>query len=216
MVTLLDKGKAWEEKQALTQKAIAAAQRIADVAGEAPGQLTEAGRQAKIGIRQRAAQGMAGAMGQAGRMVTGGGQASSLRQAAMQAAGLEGEFGLGQAQRMIEAKQEAAVTGLEALKFKADAGDVWDTRKSDINFFTTELTKMKLSGMSFNDIKAVIDSWIEAEGDPILVNWLQRARLSTFAGHRRSMEGETWDKGGWPAGIGVTEEQMALYDGETT
>ena len=210
-----DKAKSFADRMALSDRAIAAAHRAADVAGEAPGMIQQAGQSALAAIRMRGSQGLAGAMGQAGRMVTGGGQAASLRQAGLEAASMEGAFSLDQAKQMLEAKQNAAIAKLEALKFEKRAGDPWALRKEAINFFTTELSKMKMSNMSYNDIKAMIDSWIEVEDDPNLVNWLQRARLSTFAGHRRDMAGHLFGGGKPPAEWkhfgGLTEEQVALY-----
>jgi len=168
-----EKQKSFEAGEDLRRRGVGAAYEVARVAGEAPGRLAAAGERARVSLRQRSAQALGSAMGQAGRMATGGGQAAALRQAALRSGAAEGAFSMEQAGRMAEARHQAAMSGLEAVKFEAEAGDPWGARREAINFYTTEIIKAQAAEMNSSEIKGLISDWLVAETDPVLIQWLR-------------------------------------------
>jgi len=78
-----------------------------------------------------------------------------------------------QAGRMAEARHQAAMSGLEAVKFEAEAGDPWGARREAINFYTTELIKAKAAEMSQAEMDQLVEDWLVAETDPVLIQWLR-------------------------------------------
>jgi hypothetical protein len=167
------KQKSYEAGQDIRTKGVGAAYEVARVAGTAPGRLRAAGEQARVSLRQRSAQALGTAMGQAGRMATGGGQAAALRQAGLRSGAAEGVFAMDQAERMADARYQASMSQLEAVKFEAEAGDPWGARREAINFYTTELIKAKAAEMNSSEINQLIRDWLVAETDPVLIQWLQ-------------------------------------------
>lgn len=168
-------------EQELRQQAIQAAQDAA--AATARGvfttqQATAAGKQS---LRASAAEALAGTLGQAGSMPTGGGQGAQLRQAALSSGIQQAQFGAGQAQADTEARQAAALARLEAARFEREAGDVVKDRAQRMEELRATINDIKkrhqggiFETVDTDAIERELNQLAAGESDPVILRFIRQ------------------------------------------